>query len=123
MGYILPQVFLYSSTMVQENSKSAENGKSEGASSGTPKAKEVFKEGNQEEIFSSAFKILRSVSLSRNGPDGARQHSPSPKPIMSPKKSFRDCRAKFEKVKELEDKYRNQRNVKAMTKTKSNLRK
>merc|ERR1711954_572034 len=122
-SYILPQVFLYSSRMVQENSKSAENGKSEGASSATPKAKEVPKEGNQEENFSSAFKIGRSVSLSRNGPDGCCQRSPSPKPKTSPKKSFRDRRARFEKVKELEDKYRNQRNVKALTKTKSNLKK
>merc|ERR1712112_543943 len=63
------------------------------------------------------------LSLSRKGPDGARQRSPSPRPATSPKKSFRDRRAKFEKAKELEDKYRNQRNVKALTKTKSNLRK
>jgi len=42
--------------------KPVENGKSEGASLETPKAKEGIKEGNQEENFSSAFKIGRDLS-------------------------------------------------------------
>merc|ERR1711954_239305 len=112
----------YSPVMVQESGKTAEISKNEGESS-TSKANEVPKEGKKDENFESAFKLPRSPSLSRNGPDGARQRSPSPRPATSPKKSFRDRRAKFEKARELEDKYRNQRNVKALTKTKSNIRK
>ena len=106
--------------MVHENGKSFKNAKIDGApNDNTPKAKE----GNLEEEFSSAFKLGISISLFRKGPEENRQRSPSPKPKISPKKSFRDRGAKFEKVKELKDKYRNQRNVKAMTKTKSNIKK
>ena len=75
--------------------------------------------GKKEDDIShaSAYKLGRSVSLSRKGPEAKKSNTPSPKPKVSLRQSFRARRAKSEKVKELEDKYRNQRNVKAMTKT------